>query len=94
MMTFSPISVRKEHSPLPQGFYNVKMASAETEPFPVLQNNFSKKDARSNGSTTRRRKSSALGAESVGDTDVAAFATLGSPPATPVENSVCIESFP
>jgi acyl-CoA-dependent ceramide synthase len=66
------------------------MASAEIEPFPELQNHFSKKNVAKKEGTLRRRKSSTLGAELPGDNAVAAFATLGkgSPPASPTE-SVC-----
>ncbi|KAF2687005.1 longevity assurance proteins LAG1/LAC1 [Lentithecium fluviatile CBS 122367] len=63
------------------------MASADVEPFPPLQNGFSKKNVVRKEGMLRRRKSSALGGELPGDNDVAAFATLGkgSPPASPTE---------
>ncbi|KAF1969105.1 LAG1-domain-containing protein [Bimuria novae-zelandiae CBS 107.79] len=63
------------------------MVSGDVEPFPPLQTDHLSKDKRGNGKngTVRRRKSSGLGAELPGDTSVPAFATLGSPPATPTE---------
>lgn len=71
------------------------MSSGDVEPFPALQTEISKKDGRSGKSgLVRRRKSSGLGAELPGDTGVPAFATLGSPPATPTEPTVCLGSCP
>jgi acyl-CoA-dependent ceramide synthase len=72
------------------------MASAEMEPFPPLQNQFAKQTAARKEGVMRRRKSSALGAELPGDSDVAAFATLakGSPPASPTELTVRLAAVP
>jgi len=87
-----PADASSPHSPLPPQFARVKMASAEMEPFPPLQNHFSKQTVVRKEGALRRRKSSALGAELPGDSDVAAFATLskGSPPASPTELAVCL----
>jgi acyl-CoA-dependent ceramide synthase len=66
------------------------MASSDVEPFPPLQTEQSTKQSRTGKSgSVRRRKSTGLGAELPGDTSVPAFATLGSPPATPTEPTVC-----
>jgi acyl-CoA-dependent ceramide synthase len=66
------------------------MASAEIEPFPPLHNGFSKPHVPQKERALRRRKSSTLGGELPGDSDVAALATLskGSPPASPTELTV------
>ncbi|KAF2659784.1 longevity assurance proteins LAG1/LAC1 [Lophiostoma macrostomum CBS 122681] len=56
------------------------MATANTEPS-------AHKESSRTHRTVRRRKSSGLGAELVGDQDVPAFATLASPPRTPIEQS-------
>lgn len=86
-----PDAAPSSHSPLPPQFARVKMASAEMEPFPPLQKQFSKQNIARKEGGLRRRKSSTLGAELPGDNDVAAFATLGkgSPPASPTEPTVC-----
>lgn len=72
------------------------MSLDDVEPFPELHD-FGP-STRSNNYTThgkvRRRKSSALGGELPGDSDVAAFATLVTPPVTPTtETPVCILFF-
>lgn len=92
MLTSAPDARRASHSPLPLEFARIKMASRDVEPFPPLQTEQPKKESRSLGKSgsVRRRKSSGLGAELPGDTSVPAFATLGSPPATPIEPTVCV----
>lgn len=62
------------------------MAKSDLEPFPPLvgtTTSATKENQTAHGKVQRRRKSSALGGELPGDSDVAAFATLRSPPMTP-----------
>lgn len=63
------------------------MAKSDLEPFPPLAgtttSSATKENHLAHGKVQRRRKSSALGGELPGDSDVAAFATLRSPPLTP-----------
>lgn len=72
-------------------------SARDVEPFPPLLSDESRSEAQSgqgrsesDTKTRGRRKSSGLRAELPGDTNVPAFATLGSPPATPTEPSVCL----
>jgi hypothetical protein len=66
-----------------------EMAS-DLEPFPPLQGSgpYARKENQQTHGEVRRRKSSALRDELPGDSEVAAFATLRSPPLTPTEQSV------
>ncbi|PVH97763.1 acyl-CoA-dependent ceramide synthase [Periconia macrospinosa] len=82
-----PSTPPNSHSPLPSEFRRVKMASAELDNIVTSQKSSSKTQNGSNGKVGRRRNGSVLGAELPGDSDVAAFSTLGSPPATPTETS-------
>ncbi|KAF2267576.1 longevity assurance proteins LAG1/LAC1 [Lojkania enalia] len=65
------------------------MAQSGTEPFPPLNGHAQapRRESHKHGTARRRRKSSGLGEEPLGDNDVPAFATM-SPPRTPVEPSV------
>jgi len=93
MITSAPMAESAAHSPLPAAFERIKMASHDVEPFPPLQSNFGPKESRNGTLAKRRRKSSGLGAELPGDTNVPAFATMGnSPPTTPTETTVWLHA--